>query len=90
MTTEIPSACQPFVRDAVASGKYRSEGDLILAALQLLEKHERRLDALRDDIQAGLDQLNRGEGIVLRDQDAQQAFFDDIKAHAQAPNFSPS
>lgn len=88
MTTDIPIECQPFVRDAVASGKYRSEGELVSAALQLLEKHERRLDALRSDIQAGLDELDRGDGILLRDHEAQQAFFDDIKARAQA--FNPS
>lgn len=83
MTTHIPLECQPFVRDAVASGKYRSEGELVFAALRLLEQRERHVDSLRGDLQIGLAELDAGQGIVLNDHEAQQAFFDDIKTRGR-------
>lgn len=83
MSSIIPPECQMFAADAVASGKYRSEQELVFTALRLLERHERRLDALRTDLQMGLSELDRGEGIVLSDASAQQAFFDDIKARGR-------
>lgn len=83
MSSIIPPECQVFAADAVASGKYRSEQELVFTALRLLEHHERRLDALRTDLQMGLSELDRGEGIVLGDESAQQAFFDDIKARGR-------
>lgn len=72
-----------FAADAVASGKYRSEQELVFTALRLLEHRERQLDALRSDVQLGLSELDRGEGIVLGDASAQQAFFDDTKARGR-------
>lgn len=83
MTTIIPVEFQPFVADAVASGKYRSEEELISAALALLKQRERKLDALRNDLQTGLDELDRGESILLEDASAQQAFFDGIRARGK-------
>lgn len=72
-----------FSSDAVASGKYRSEQELVFTALRLLEHRERRLDALRSDLQLGLSELDRGEGILLGDAAAQQDFFDDIKSRGR-------
>lgn len=79
MTAVIPAEFQPFVSDAVASGKYRSQEELLSAALQLLKDRERKLDALRDDLQIRLDELDHGKAILLDDGAAQQAFFDEIK-----------
>ena len=83
MANLIPAEFQPFVSDAVASGRYRSEDELIAAALRLLEERERRLTALREDIRIGIDELDRGEGIDLSNPSARQAFFDDIKARGR-------
>jgi antitoxin ParD1/3/4 len=54
-----------FVEQEVASGKYGSEVDVLCEGLRLLQERQRRLRSLRADIQAGLDQLDRGEGIPL-------------------------
>lgn len=83
MASIVPTEFQPFVSDAVASGRYRSEEELIAAALRLLEDRERKLAALREDIQIGIDELDRGEGIDLSEPSARQAFFDDIKARGR-------
>ncbi|HET6883463.1 MAG TPA: type II toxin-antitoxin system ParD family antitoxin [Pirellulales bacterium] len=83
MTTLIPAEFQPFVADAVASGKYRSEQELLAAALGLLKERERKLDALRNDLQIGIDELDRGDSILLDDTASQQEFFDAIKARGR-------
>lgn len=83
MATLIPAEFRPFVSDAVASGRYRSEEELIAAALRLLEDRDRRLTALREDIQIGIDELDRGEGIDLSEPSVRQKFFDDIKARGR-------
>lgn len=83
MASIIPPDCQMFVADAVASGKYRSEEDLVFTALRLLELRERQLDALREDIQVGLRELDGGEGIEISGAAAQEAFFEDVKARGR-------
>lgn len=83
MSSIIPPECQMFAAEAVASGKYRSEEELIFAALQLLEQRDRRLDALREDIQVGLRELDQGQGILIDSPEVEQAFFDDIKARGR-------
>jgi antitoxin ParD1/3/4 len=90
MTTVIPAEFQPFVSDALASGKYRSEEELLSAALRLLKDRERKFDALRDDLQIGLDELDRGEAVLLDDAAAQQAFFDRIKERGRQRLATPS
>jgi len=49
----------------VAGGRFHSEEDVVAEALRLLEVRERKLEALRKDIQVGIDQLDRGEGLPL-------------------------
>ena len=65
MSISIPQDLQQFVQQEVASGKYRSEEDLLCAGLRLLRERERRLQALREDIKPALEQLDRGEGEPL-------------------------
>ena len=77
----IPPDLQQFLDQELASGQYRSADEVICAGLRLLR--DRRLYELRSDIQAGLEQLERGEGIELEDQRALRAFFDDIKARGR-------
>jgi antitoxin ParD1/3/4 len=65
MTITIPLEFQGFIEHAVASGRYRSEAEVFADALQLLCDHDRRCDALRDDIETGLSELDRGEKTVV-------------------------
>ena len=53
-----------LIQDRVASGEYSSAADVIEEALRLLlaeEEYKRELDALRREIQIGIDQLDQGE-----------------------------
>jgi len=77
----IPVEFQQFVQQEVASGRYHSVEEVIVDGLRLLR--ERKLYELRKDIDAGLAQLDRGEGIELESEQALQDFFDDIKARGR-------
>jgi len=83
MASMIPTEFQPFVSDAVASGKYRSEEELLAAALRLLGDRERKVAALREDLQIGLDELDRGDALELGDAAARKTFFADIKSRGR-------
>jgi antitoxin ParD1/3/4 len=76
MPEPLPPELQQFVEQELASGRYRSVDDVICDGLRLLR--ERKLHELRREIDAGLEQLERGEGIPLADEPSLQAFFDDI------------
>lgn len=54
-----------IVKNKVAAGWYSSPSEMVQVALQLLESHDElqrlKQEALRRDIRAGLDALERGE-----------------------------
>ena len=68
----IPAEFEGFVERAVASGRYRSEDEVLANALRLLSERERRWQSLRDDIQAGLDDIESGDVAPLDVEDIKQ------------------
>ena len=72
MTVTIPPEFEGFIEDAVASGRYHSEAELFADALRLLRDHERKWNALRNDIEIGLNELNQGGKTVLDVEDIQR------------------
>lgn len=81
MPEAVPPELQRFVEQELASGRYQSAEEVVAEGLRLLR--ERKLYELRNDIDAGVEQLDRGEGIELEDEEAIQRFFDDIKARGR-------
>jgi len=77
MSSSLPPDLEDFVRHEVATGNYPSPEEVISDGLRLLR--ERKLYELRRDIDAGLSQIGRGEGIELNDDEALCEFFEDIK-----------
>ena len=65
MSITIPPELSEFVRDAVASGRYRSKHEVLSSALKLLRERELKWRALREDVQAGIAELDRGESALL-------------------------
>lgn len=75
----LPEDLAEFVDDEVASGKFRSQDEVVAEGLRLLQNRERRLDALRVDLQCGIDQLDAGQGIEVDGDAAHQQLFDELR-----------
>lgn len=56
-TTSVPldDSSAQFVEDQVTSGRYTSAGEVVQVALDLMQKREAKLAALRAALQEGLD-----------------------------------
>ncbi len=57
--SKIPNDLGEFVRQLVADGVVASENDALVEGLRLLRSREQ----LRRDVNLGIEQLRRGEGI---------------------------
>ena len=79
MTVEIPSDFQQFVHSVIDAGSYKNETEVVGEALRLLQDRQQRIEELRREIQPALDQLDRGEGIEIKDEKELRLFFEDIK-----------
>jgi antitoxin ParD1/3/4 len=78
MTVEIPADLQQFVDQVIIAGGYKSEAEVVGQALRLLQERQRRIEELRREVQPALDQLDRGEGIQIKDEAELQQFFEGI------------
>ncbi|BAY75881.1 hypothetical protein NIES25_23300 [Nostoc linckia NIES-25] len=67
LTTEL----EQFIQSQVASGKYTSSEEVILAGIRLLEEREciykGRFEELQREIMIGVEQLDRGERLDGRE-----------------------
>jgi antitoxin ParD1/3/4 len=65
MLEHVPADLRQFVADALASGEYGSEAELILTALYVLKDrhdwHRMKYEALKKDIAIGIEQADRGQ-----------------------------
>lgn len=59
MHLEISPENEEYIRQMVANGEYRTQGQVLDEALELLK----RRDLLRREVNAGVEQLERGEGL---------------------------
>ncbi|ARU57009.1 CC2985 family antitoxin [Oleiphilus messinensis] len=80
MNISLTPQLESFVKQKVAAGMYNSVSEVMREALRLLEERdaikEMKMEALRRDLQEGIDELDRGEGSALD--------MDDVKAKARA------
>ncbi|MGA2060416.1 MAG: type II toxin-antitoxin system ParD family antitoxin [Thermoguttaceae bacterium] len=83
MTTLIPPELESFVQQQLASGEYRSAEEVIGAGLRVLQELKHRQEDFRKEVQIGVDQLDRGEGILL-DQAGLRKLFDEIQQRGQS------
>ena len=65
MPTTFPPDVRQFVENAIASGEYQSEDDVLISAVRVLRELVERYGALRRDIEQGIASLDRGEGTPL-------------------------
>lgn len=80
LTPELESR----VKAKVESGLYNNASEVIREALRFMDTHEDwihevKLARLREHLKVGVDQLDRGEGIVIESKAALDTLFDSIK-----------
>jgi len=67
MNVSLTSELEQLVHEKVESGMYYSASEVIRDALRLLQERDElrqhRIQAVRDQIDRGFEQLERGEGI---------------------------
>jgi antitoxin ParD1/3/4 len=85
MNVSLTPELERWVATKVENGRYRSASEVVREGLRLLqereEEHAARLEALRRDIQVGIAELDRREGV-----DGEEAFdrvLARIDRHAQ-------
>ena len=65
MSISLTPELEEFIQNQVASGKYSSTEEVIIAGIKLLEERENiykgRFEELKREIMVGVEQLERGE-----------------------------
>lgn len=62
MQESYPPDVQQFMQEKLDSGEYGSEGDLLADAVRVLRVVGKHHSQLREDIHAGLEELDEGKG----------------------------
>jgi len=75
MNVSIPAEFQEFVDDVIRSGSFHSEAEVVSEGLRLLRKREQ----VRRDVNAGIEQLDRGE-YTEYDEDSLPQFLADVQS----------
>ena len=69
MNVSLTPKLEDFVKQKVSTGMYNSVSEVIREALRLLEEKEAlkamKLEALKSEIQGGIDSLDNGQGKPL-------------------------
>lgn len=62
MNVSLTPELERLVNEKVESGLYQTASEVVREALRLLKERDQAREQLRSDVQAGFDQLARGEG----------------------------
>ena len=82
MSIALPPDLAQFVEAEVAKGRYGSEDELLSDAVRLLRA--RRLHELRQEIQRGLEGVQRDDAIEIDGDEELARFFDEIVAEVES------
>lgn len=85
MHISLTPTLESHIKTKVESGLYNNASEVVREALRFMETHEQwvselKLGYLREQINAGLVQLDEGQGIKLESRDALANLFENIKA----------
>ena len=65
MNVSLTPQLEQMIRDKVESGRYNNASEVVREALRLIEDRDQRLERLRAEMQRGIDQIARGESVVV-------------------------
>lgn len=64
MNVSLTPELERLINEKVESGLYQTASEVVREALRLLKERDQAREQLRAEVQAGFDQLARGEGRV--------------------------
>ncbi|MDT8397081.1 MAG: type II toxin-antitoxin system ParD family antitoxin [Pseudomonadales bacterium] len=85
MHVSLTAELESRVKAKVESGLYNNASEVIREALRFMDTHEDwiheiKLARLREQLNVGANQLDRGEGMAIESQAALDSLFDDIQS----------
>lgn len=83
MNVSLTPELEHLVNEKVKSGFYQTASEVVREALRLLNERDQERERLRADVQAGFDQLARGQGKVY-DKASGRRLIERIKANGRA------
>jgi len=69
MATNLSPENEQFIQNAIAAGLYHDRGEVLDRAIELLKRREK----LIRDVNLGIEQLERGEGVPLNIEEVKSA-----------------
>ena len=84
MHVSLTNELESRIKSKVESGLYNNASEVIREALRFMETHEDwiheiKLGHLKAQLQIGVEQLDRGEGIAIQSTGALDDLFQDLK-----------
>ena len=77
MNVELTPELEKLVNDEIEGGDYKSANEVVREGLRLLRLRRERIDALRQEIQLGIDDIEHGR---FREYTSVEELFEDIEA----------
>ncbi len=89
MHISLTSELEARVKSKVESGLYNNASEVIREALRFMDTHEEwiqevKLAHLREQLQIGVDQLDHGQGIMIKSRKGLDSLFASIQDDPQA------
>jgi Arc/MetJ-type ribon-helix-helix transcriptional regulator len=84
MLDAYPPDLRDFVIQKIADGSFRSADEFAVKAASLYKELEERRVELRSQVQAGLDELDRGDFTEVTDEASLDSLFERIKDRGSA------
>lgn len=79
MQLALPVELLRYLDDAVARGEFASHEELIVDAVRRHREYAAKLQNLRDDLQLAIDELDRGEGITISNEEEHRKYWAAIR-----------
>jgi antitoxin ParD1/3/4 len=80
----VPPEFTLFVENQISTGRFKSLDEVVAAGLKLLQDREARLEALRNELRPSVEELDRGGGIRLNNDEELDEFFTRLMAEVDA------
>lgn len=88
MNVSLTPGLEKYIQKQVASQRYQTASEVVREAIRMMQESEAydkaRLEALRQDVQVGLDEIERGEYTTIRNEEDQRTLFERITRAGRA------